>query len=427
MLRVTLPPGRIADFERVLVPGFEALTGVTIESIGMRSADQVARLRIERDHPSVDVLWIDYGEAQLLAQEGLLAELTEEDIPNLAHVRDDAVAVDGLDLVIEDGKLTTLLGPSGSGKTTVLRLVAGFVTPDEGSIVLDGSDIAKLPPEKRDVGMVFQSYALFPHRNVFKNVAFGLERRKLATDEIRSRVTRALSLVRLDDLGQRATSELSGGQQQRVALARALVIEPTLLLLDEPLSNLDASLRDELRLEIRRIQRELGITTVLVTHDQEEALSVSDRIGVLHQGRLQQLGSPDELYHEPANRFVAEFVGKMNLLPATRVESGAYRLASGDEVRTANGDGPARALIAVRPEVVRVGTQKTNTNTKAGADNELTATITSRVFLGELTELRLSLADGTTLLARGIKLPTSASGERVKVTWPVSATKLLML
>ncbi len=355
-----------------------------------------------------------------------MAELRLE---NLSKRFDDAVAVDGLDLVIEDGKLTTLLGPSGSGKTTVLRLVAGFITPDVGSIVLDGSDIAKLPPEKRDFGMVFQNYALFPHRNVFKNIAFGLERRKLPTDEIRSRVTRALSMVRLDDLGQRAPSELSGGQQQRVALARALVIEPTLLLLDEPLSNLDASLRGELRLEIRRIQRELGITTVLVTHDQEEALSVSDRVAVLHHGRLQQLGSPDELYHEPANRFVAEFVGKMNLLPATRVESGAYRLASGDEVRTANREGPARALVAVRPEVVRVGTKNTNTNTntKSDADNELTATIASRVFLGELTELRLNLADGTTFLARGSELPTSASGERVRVTWPVSATKLLML
>lgn len=330
---------------------------------------------------------------------------------------DDAVAVDGLDLVIEDGKLTTLLGPSGSGKTTVLRLVAGFVTPDEGSIVLDGSDIAKLPPEKRDVGMVFQSYALFPHRNVFKNVAFGLERRKLGKDEISARVARVLSMVRLDGLEHRAPSELSGGQQQRVALARALVIEPTLLLLDEPLSNLDASLRSELRLEIRRIQRELAITTVLVTHDQEEALSVSDRIAVLHQGRLQQLGTPDELYHEPANRFVAKFVGKMNLLPATRVENGAYRLGSGDEVRTANRDAPARALVAVRPEVVRVSAQN--------AGNELNATIASRVFLGELTELRLTLSDGTTMLARGSDLPTSAIGERVTVTWPVAATKLL--
>ena len=345
-----------------------------------------------------------------------MAELRLE---NLTKRFGDAVAVEGLNLVIEDGKLTTLLGPSGSGKTTVLRLVAGFVTPDEGTIVINGRDIARLPPEKRDVGMVFQSYALFPHRNVFKNVAFGLERRKLAKDEIRSRVTRVLSMVRLDALGQRATSELSGGQQQRVALARALVIEPTLLLLDEPLSNLDAALRGELRLEIRRIQRELGITTVLVTHDQEEALSVSDRIAVLHQGRLQQLGSPDELYHEPANRFVAEFVGKMNLLPATRVKNGAYQLASGDEVRTANGDGPARALIAVRPEVVRVSTKN--------AGNELTATIASRVFLGELTELRLTLADGTTFLARGSDLPTSASGERVTVTWPVAATKLLEL
>ena len=345
-----------------------------------------------------------------------MAELRLE---NLSKRFGDAVAVDGLDLVIEDGKLTTLLGPSGSGKTTVLRLVAGFVNPDEGSIVLDGSDIAKLPPEKRDVGMVFQNYALFPHRNVFKNVAFGLERRKLAKDEIGARVTRALSMVRLDDLGHRAPSELSGGQQQRVALARALVIEPTLLLLDEPLSNLDASLRGDLRLEIRRIQRELAITTVLVTHDQEEALSVSDRIAVLDQGRLQQLGSPDELYHEPATRFVAEFVGKMNLFPATRVENGAYLLGSGDEVRTANSNGPARAIVAVRPEVVRVSTQN--------AGNELNATIASRVFLGELTELRLTLSDGTTMLARGGDLPTSASGEKVTVTWPVAATKLIRL
>ena len=345
-----------------------------------------------------------------------MAELRLE---NLSKRFGDAVAVDGLDLVIEDGKLTTLLGPSGSGKTTVLRLVAGFVNPDEGSIVLDGSDIAKLPPEKRDVGMVFQNYALFPHRNVFKNVAFGLERRKLAKDEIGARVTRALSMVRLDGLGHRAPSELSGGQQQRVALARALVIEPTLLLLDEPLSNLDASLRGDLRLEIRRIQRELAITTVLVTHDQEEALSVSDRIAVLHQGRLQQLGSPDELYHEPATRFVAEFVGKMNLFPAMRVENGAYQLGSGDEVRTANSNGPARALVAVRPEAVRVSTKN--------AGNELNATIASRVFLGELTELRLTLSDGTTMLARGGDLPTSASGEQVTVTWPVAATKLVML
>jgi putative spermidine/putrescine transport system ATP-binding protein len=332
----------------------------------------------------------------------------------------DALALDRLDLVIEDGKLTTLLGPSGSGKTTALRLVAGFLAPDGGSIVIDGRDVATLPPEKRDIGMVFQSYALFPHRNVFQNVAFGLERRRLAKDAIASRVARALAMVRLDGLEHRAPRELSGGQQQRVALARALVIEPTLLLLDEPLSNLDAALRGELRLEIRRIQRELGITTVLVTHDQEEALSVSDRIAVLHQGRLQQLGSPDELYHEPANRFVAEFVGKMNLLPATRAPSGAYRLDSGDEVRAASKDGPERALVAVRPEVVRVGAREAG-----NAGNALGATVVGRVFLGELTELRLALDNGAPLLARGSDLPPTKAGERVNVTWPVDATKLL--
>lgn len=329
----------------------------------------------------------------------------------------EAVAVDALDLVIEDGALTTLLGPSGSGKTTVLRLIAGFLSPDRGAIVVDGRDIAPLPPERRDIGMVFQSYALFPHRNVFRNVAFGLERRKVPKHEVATRVARALAMVRLDGLEKRAPSELSGGQQQRVALARALVIEPTLLLLDEPLSNLDAALRTELRVEIRRIQRELAITTVLVTHDQEEALSVSDRIAVLHRGRLQQLGSPNDLYNEPGNRFVAEFVGKMNLLPATRTDSGTYRLASGDEVRTPVDDGPAEALVAVRPEFVRIATESSG--------NQLRATIANRVFLGELTEIRVSLDDGTSMLARGSGLAETTPGQRVTLTWPVEATKLL--
>lgn len=343
--------------------------------------------------------------------------MAELHLRNLTKRFGDAVAVDALDLVIEDGELTTLLGPSGSGKTTVLRLVAGFLAPDGGTIEIGGRDIAPLPPEKRDIGMVFQSYALFPHRNVFKNVAFGLERRSLSREAIASRVARALGMVRLEGLEHRAPSELSGGQQQRVALARALVIEPTLLLLDEPLSNLDAALRGELRLEIRRIQRELGITTVLVTHDQEEALSVSDRIAVLSDGQLQQLGAPNELYHEPANRFVAEFVGKMNLLPASRLDAGRYRLTSGDEIRAANADGPAEVLVAVRPEVVRVGTDD--------GGNRVKGTIQSRVFLGEITELRLALADGTMFLARGSGLPPAEPGDTVTASWPIEATKLL--
>ncbi len=345
--------------------------------------------------------------------------MAELRLANLTKRFGDAVAVDALELIIRDGELTTLLGPSGSGKTTVLRLIAGFLSPDSGTIAVDGRDIAPLPPEQRDIGMVFQSYALFPHRNVFRNVAFGLERRKLPRSEIESKVARALAMVRLDGLERRAPSELSGGQQQRVALARALVIEPTLLLLDEPLSNLDAALRTELRLEIRRIQRELGITTVLVTHDQEEALSVSDRIAVLHRGRLQQLGTPDALYNEPRNRFVAEFVGKMNLLPASRVGSGTYRLASGDEVRTARDEGPAEALIAVRPEVVRIAVESRG--------NLVRATIASRVFLGELTEIRLTLEDGTSMLARGSDLAPGTGGEPVTLTWPIDATQLLEL
>jgi len=263
---------------------------------------------------------------------------------------------------------------------------------------------------------VFQSYALFPHRNVFKNVAFGLERRKVPKDETHTRVEQALTLVRLEGLGNRAPDELSGGQQQRVALARALVIRPSLLLLDEPLSNLDATLRANLRLEIRRIQRELGITTVLVTHDQEEALTVSDRIAVLHQGRLRQLGTPDALYRKPENRFVAEFVGKMNLLPATRVGENAYRLMSGETIRV-DREGPAEALVAVRPELVHIGARE--------GENRITGTVTHRVFLGELNELAVCLSSGESLLARGAEIPELPVGETVTLSWPIEATELL--
>ncbi|RMF57507.1 MAG: ABC transporter ATP-binding protein, partial [Calditrichaeota bacterium] len=224
----------------------------------------------------------------------------------------DVQAVCNLDLEIQEGEFFTLLGPSGCGKTTTLRMVAGFEFPTSGRIFFDRRDVTFMKPNRRNTGMVFQNFALFPHLTVFENVAFGLQARGVAKTEIKVRVEKALELVDLGSLGARKVTELSGGQQQRVALARAVVIEPGILLLDEPLSNLDAKLRAETREEIRALQRRLGITTIYVTHDQEEALSLSDRLAVLDHGVCQQVGSPAEIYREPANAFVARFVGNSN-------------------------------------------------------------------------------------------------------------------
>ncbi len=227
----------------------------------------------------------------------------------------DVLAVDDVSLDIERGEFVTLLGPSGCGKTTTLRLIAGFEFPTRGRIVLDGQEINHLPPNRRDMAMVFQSYAVFPHLSVFENIAYGLRVKKLPGDEIRQRVREVMELTELTGLENRQPNELSGGQQQRVALARALVMEPKVLLFDEPLSNLDAKLRVQMRSEIRRIQQELAITSVYVTHDQEEAMVLSDRIVVMDQGRIQQVGTAPEIYRRPRNRFVADFIGRANFLP----------------------------------------------------------------------------------------------------------------
>src|SRR6516165_4169799 len=235
-------------------------------------------------------------------------------IEKLAKRFGKIVALDCVDLNIERGELFFLVGPSGCGKTTLLRHIAGFYQPDKGRILFDGEDVTFTPPHKRNTAMVFQNYALWPHLTVEKNVAFGLEERRLAKDEIRARVRAALLSVHLEHASQRKINELSGGQQQRVALARAMVVRPTCLLLDEPLSNLDAKLRLEMRAEIRRICREHGLTTVYVTHDQQEALSIADRIAILDAGRLLQVGQPAEVYRRPRNRFVAEFIGEGNFL-----------------------------------------------------------------------------------------------------------------
>ncbi|WP_102348392.1 ABC transporter ATP-binding protein [Bacillus sp. Marseille-P3661] len=243
-------------------------------------------------------------------------------IEHVSRHFDDNVALADVNLVVQEGEFFSLLGPSGCGKSTLLNIISGFLEPTSGLVYIGGKDVTSLPPYRRNLGMVFQNYALFPHLTVFENVAYGLKIKKLPRNEIRERVTEALSLVQLSSFAQRRPHQLSGGQQQRVAIARALAIQPSVLLLDEPLSNLDAKLRKEMQFELRNIQQRVGITTILVTHDQEEALSLSDRIGILGKGHLQQVGSPLEVYRHPANRFVAEFIGQVNLFEARRVNEG---------------------------------------------------------------------------------------------------------
>jgi putative spermidine/putrescine transport system ATP-binding protein len=289
------------------------------------------------------------------------------------------LALDGLDLDIRGGEFLALLGPSGCGKTTALRAIAGFERPDAGQVLLDGRDITGVPASKRDMGMVFQAYSLFPNLTVADNVGFGLRVRRRGRSEQRRRAAELLELVGLADRGGHYPHQLSGGQQQRVALARALAVAPQVLLLDEPLSALDAQVRVQLREEIRRIQLELGITTVFVTHDQAEALSVADRVGVLRQGRLEQVASPDELYERPATAFVAEFVGTMNRLPAEPVDGGVRLLGVRRPVTGAlPSAGPLVALV--RPESLTVA-----------ADPSGAGRVVTRTFSGATTRLAVAL------------------------------------
>jgi len=295
----------------------------------------------------------------------------------------EVTAVNNVNLDIEQGQLVTLLGPSGCGKTTTLRMIAGFEFPSEGEIVLDGKQINSLPPHKRDMSMVFQSYAIFPHLTVFENIAYGLNVQKLAKSVITERVNTALDLVHLDGYGHRAPNQLSGGQQQRVALARALVMEPKVLLMDEPLSNLDAKLREEMRTEIRRIQQTLNITSVYVTHDQIEAMTLSDKIVVMNQGIIEQIGSPMEVYRFPNSKFVANFIGRANFLPGVvnDTRGGQVQIQSFGKMlnllnpRRKFSSGEAVTVI-VRPEIVKV-------DKVAGKYEGL---IRRSVFLGDVIE-----------------------------------------
>ncbi|MCC5973868.1 MAG: ABC transporter ATP-binding protein [Rubellimicrobium sp.] len=307
-------------------------------------------------------------------------------------------ALHGADLDIRDNEFFTLLGPSGSGKTTLLRLLAGFEVLTSGTIHLFGAEIRDLPPERRPVNTVFQHYALFPHLSVAENVAFGLKRLRRPAAEIRSRVAEMLALVHMEHLADRQPGQLSGGQQQRVALARALAPEPKVLLLDEPLSALDLKLRQAMREELQRLQRETGITFVFVTHDQDEALSMSDRIAVLSEGRIQQIGTPDDLYNRPYNRFVADFIGDTNLLEARVLRRSGdevnLRLSGGVEVTAAAAPGigeGAQVTVSVRPENVVL------TGAEAGS---VRARLVGKTFLGASSLLTLALDDASRVTVR---------------------------
>jgi iron(III) transport system ATP-binding protein len=309
-------------------------------------------------------------------------------------------AVDDVSIDITQGQFVTLLGPSGCGKTTTLRLIAGFEFPTHGAIVLDGRPIDELPPNKRDMAMVFQSYAIFPHLNVFENIAYGLKIKKLSSGDIRRKVADVLALTELHGLENRAPNQLSGGQQQRVALARALVMEPKVLLFDEPLSNLDAKLRVSMRSEIRRIQQELGITSVYVTHDQDEAMVLSDQIVVMHQGKVQQAGGAVEIYRRPANRFVADFIGRANFLPVEVLgragDKWQLRL-QGLELAAPAADGAQHgtgAVLLVRPESLRLSPRQ------SPGDISLPATVARTSYLGSLAEYEIDLGGQRLVVVR---------------------------
>lgn len=333
-----------------------------------------------------------------------------------------ARAVDRVTLNIARGELFFLLGPSGCGKTTLLRMIAGFYEADEGRILFDGRDMTGVPPHKRNTGMVFQNYALWPHLSVAENVAYGLEVRKVPVTEKQDRVMRALEMVRMDSLAGRSPNQLSGGQQQRVALARALVIEPEAVLLDEPLSNLDAKLRLEMREEIRRIHDELGLTMIYVTHDQKEALSMADRLAVMNRGRIEQTGAPREVYVTPENIFVAGFIGETNLFPGTLLPDGS----SGAELqvdtpygvlrvaRKSSTTEPGKVSVSIRPEAISVRGAE-----EALSGGILRGVVQSIIYLGDTEQYVVRLADGK--LVRSVEAnpsrPRARTGEEVHLTF----------
>ncbi|CDZ63540.1 ABC transporter ATP-binding protein [Neorhizobium galegae] len=347
-------------------------------------------------------------------------------IEDLQKAYGATVVVSGLNLTVGQGEMVALLGPSGCGKSTTLRMVAGFVEPTAGKILLNGVDISHMPPHRRDTGMVFQSYALFPHMSVAANVGFGLEMRRVPKPERSARVAAALDMVRLTNLADRMPRQLSGGQQQRVALARALAVNPALLLLDEPLSNLDAKLRAEVQHEIRSLQQRLGLTTLIVTHDQEEALTMADRLVVMEGGRIRQVGTPRELYESPSDTFVAGFVGRCNLIEGSCEGAGIFRTTNGTLLPCNAAASPLKdAVLAIRPEHLALAPADAALGPQASQ-----ARITGATYLGSQTEYRLDLGGTRLIVMSSMSAPNSghrviSEGDPVTVTWPTSAARVL--
>ena len=356
-----------------------------------------------------------------------MEDLFEVELQKVSKSFGKFAAVKAVSLDVRRGEFLTLLGPSGCGKTTLLRMIAGFAFPDEGRVILGGHDVTDVPPYRRDVTTVFQQYALFPHMNVFSNVAFGLARRGTARNEIKRRVGEALELVRLSEMEDRSPAALSGGQQQRVALARALVLEPRVLLLDEPLAALDLKLRKQMQVELKGLQKRVGISFVFVTHDQEEALTMSDRVVVMNAGKIEQIGCAEEIYEHPQTEFVAGFIGVSNIIEGTvaRVEDNLSTVEIGEarvRVEVTGINVGERVRVLIRPEKIRLSTD--------GADDTLAGTIGSAIYLGESTQWKVKLGDGQEIAVLEQNREASRSiqsrvGQRVYVNWDPSGAAIL--
>jgi putative spermidine/putrescine transport system ATP-binding protein len=347
------------------------------------------------------------------------------DLNNINKVFSKFVAVDDFNLQVEKGEFVSFLGPSGCGKTTTLRMIAGFETPTSGEILINDADITPIPPNKRKIGMVFQSYALFPNLTVADNIGFGMKVTGKGKDEIRERVDEMLNLIHMSEFANRYPHQLSGGQQQRVALARALAIKPTVLLLDEPLSALDAKIRVQLRTEIRSIQRKLGITTIYVTHDQEEALSLSDRVVVMNSGHIEQIGTPFEIYNFPKTQFVASFVGTLNMMDAKVIDASKGILAvEGQEfsigkplTESVNGDS---MLVALRPEIISLDAENNGLN-------HFTSTIENIAFLGSIVRIQIKIGKNNIVFdnLNNPHLVLPKVGDQITVYFPYEACLVL--
>ncbi|HQT25222.1 MAG: spermidine/putrescine ABC transporter ATP-binding protein [Burkholderiales bacterium 21-58-4] len=353
------------------------------------------------------------------------------EIRNIVRRFGDFTAVDGVSMSIESGEFFTLLGPSGCGKTTLLRMIAGFDTPQEGEILLDGRDLVSVPPEKRPIHTVFQSYALFPHMTVAENIAFPLTMRGMGKDEIGEKVKESLEDVRLSDRGARYPDELSGGQRQRVALARALVNRPRLLLLDEPLAALDMKLREQMQIELINLQKEVGITFIYVTHDQTEALALSHRIAVMNGGRVEQLDEPSKIYDSPKNRFVADFIGTCNLVEAEVTAAGDEKMVLeikglGEVMAKGKAESGTKGTLALRPEKVRIGTKVS----PEVEENHFRGKVHDFLYMGDVTVYIVEVGEGVHIEAL---LPNSAAGrprilaagDPVEISWRFDAGTFL--